>query len=246
MCYFQNLADLLLDAIPNDSTDLEPGTRITIHTFENGDVYELEYRGYNGRMAQKGGKTGGYKPKLGYFDFKLHAGERYARLYGFSLVTHYNLFMDLLRNSNLNNCIRVWKGVNPLELDVSLDEKQALLSLAVLMFEQEVNWGNLNFQKNSKFPPNLNNPTKSRPRDMIMGMLLQAFELGIDKVLYWDTNKHGYKTTATFGKNGFGESYPRVEYFTSRLEQLDGTEALLTGDYYNKFTKKVSNKRNNL
>ena len=45
MCYFQNLADLLLDAIPNDSTDLEPGTRITIHTFENGDVYEIDHYG---------------------------------------------------------------------------------------------------------------------------------------------------------------------------------------------------------
>lgn len=245
MCYFQDLADLLLNKIPDDSKDLPCGTRIIIHHFENGDTYFLEYKGYDGYMAKKGGRTGGFKPKLGYYDFKFHAGDRYQRLYGFSLVTHYNLFRDLLQNSNLHNCIRVWKGINPLDLDVELDEKQALLSLAVLMFEQEVNWGNLPFQKNSHFPPNLSNPKKSRPRDMIMGMLLQAFELGIDNVLYWRINDYGYKTTTIFGSEGFQESYPRYDYFVNRLIELDGTEALLTGKYYSKFVNKISNKRVN-
>ena len=41
--------------------------------FENGDTYFLEYKGYDGYMAKKGGRTGGFKPKLGYYDFKFHA-----------------------------------------------------------------------------------------------------------------------------------------------------------------------------
>ena len=33
MCYFQDLADLLLNKIPDDSKDLPCGTRIIIHLF---------------------------------------------------------------------------------------------------------------------------------------------------------------------------------------------------------------------
>ncbi|MDB8564268.1 hypothetical protein PNU83_09085 [Turicibacter sanguinis] len=244
MNYYQYLADKLLAAIPDDSTDLANSSEIIIHEFPDGEIYKLEYKGYNGLMANsKNGNTGGRKPKLGYFDFKVHTGQRYARLYGYNLVTHYNLFRDLLENSNLENCIQVYRGENPLEVGNSIDEQQALLSLALLMFEQEVNWGRFQFQKNSKFPPNLDNPAQTRPRDMIMGMLLQAFELGIENVDTW-IYAGDYPKTAWFGPEGYSK-YNRKEYFETKLREINAGDALVTGEYYNKFIRKVSNKRNN-
>lgn len=241
MSYFEHLADLLLDAIPNGSEDLPKSTRITINDFLDGDVYELEYMGYSGLMANpRNGHTGGHKAKLGYFDFKVHTGNRYNG----NLVTHYQLFNDLLNTSNLNNCIKVYKGLNPLEITHDISEQKALLTLSLLMFEQEVNWGKFDFQKNSQFPPDLSNPTKARPRDMIMGMLLQAFDLGINEVDTWKVNQYGYRTTAYFGENGYA-NYERKEYFEERLRELEGGCALMTGKYFEKFNNKVSNKRNN-
>ncbi|MDB8576036.1 hypothetical protein [Turicibacter sanguinis] len=245
MNYFEYLADLLLNVIPDDSSDLPQSTSIIINDFMDGDIYHLEYKGYSGLMANpNNGHTGGNKIKLGYFDFKVHTGRRYFLLYNYSVVTHYNLFRDLISHSNLENCVQVYRGINPFSLTQDINEQKALLGLALLMFEQEVNWGNLNFQKNSNFPPDLNNPNKNRPRDMIMGMLIQAFELGIDNVSTWKVNRKGYKTTAYFGVGRY-ENYDRKEYFEERLCQLNGGRALMTGKYRERFMNKVSNKRNN-
>lgn len=241
MNYFEYLADILLDAIPDGSTDLPESTMIIINNFTDGDIYQLEYKGYSGLMANPyKGHTGGNKIKLGYFDFKVHTGQRY----GYNLVTHYNLFNDLITTSSLENCVKAYRGISPFEITLDINEQKALLGLSLLMFEQEVNWGSLNFQKNSQFPPDLTDPSKARPRDMIMGMLLQAFELGIDEVDTWKVNAGGYKTTPYFGSGRYA-NYQRKEYFEERLRQLDGGHALMTGNYYERFINKVSQKDNN-
>ena len=78
-----------------------------------------------------------------------------------------------------------------------------------------------------------------------MGILLQAFEHGIDHVHYWTVNKRGYRTTESFAPQRFGVNYDRELYFKNRLTKLEGGNALMIGEYRQKFLDKILNKENN-
>ena len=92
MNYYEYLASILLSYIPDDASDLLAGTMIPIFTFPDGTVYQLEYKGYAGIMANPASDL---RPKSGYFDFVIHTADRYQSLYRYRIVTHYNLFRDL-------------------------------------------------------------------------------------------------------------------------------------------------------
>ncbi|HUX48865.1 MAG TPA: hypothetical protein VMV76_06895, partial [Dehalococcoidia bacterium] len=116
--------------------------------------------------------------------------------------------------------------------------EEALTALTLLMFEQEVNWGNNEWQKSSNFNPSAKYPTRRRPRDMIMGYIRQAFDLGIDKMKYWMTSAPGTiwffdKDESPYGYQTYPDKYKR--YFTE-LEDMDGTEPVMSREILKKFS----------
>lgn len=196
-------------------------------------------QGYSGLMAQprKTGKNAGIvkKQKQGLFDIRLITGDRYD-----GKVTHRALIIDLLKHSSLDNCFEAWKGGDPREIGANDDEKEALTTMVLMMFEQELNWGNETWQRGTYFPPYQTRPCQRRPRDMIMGFVHQAFDLGIDnldKMKYWMKIKPG---TLCFnnpdGNNQFFRQYPpEYKKYFDRLEGVEGAEALMVGEFRDRF-----------
>ena len=185
---------------------------------------------YSGLMAQpaKKGKNKGkvLRAKQGLFDIVIDAGSRYKS------VTHRELFSDLLEHSSEKKCLKIWGGEDPRIIGRNDDEKEALITLTLLMFEQEVNWGENEWQKSSNFNPSARHPTRRRPRDMIMGYVRQAFAIGIDKMKYWMKTTPGTiwfydKDESPYGYQTYPAKYKR--YFTE-LEDMDGTESVMVGE----------------
>lgn len=64
-----------------------------------------------------------------------------------------------------------------------------MCTLALLMFEQELNWGNEIWQRQTNFPPRIESPYQ-RPRDMIMGFLgIVFYYRDVDAILNWKYKK---------------------------------------------------------
>jgi len=193
--------------------------------------------GYTGLMAQpaKTGKSKGKvsKSKQGLFDIVIDCGRRYGS------VTHRELFSDLLQNSSEEKCLEVWRGEDPRIIDTNDDEKEALIALALLMFEQEINWGKNEWQKSSNFNPLGGHPVRRRPRDMIMGYVRQAFAVGIDKMKYWMKSTPGTIWFYDKDESRYGyQTYPSIykRYFTE-LEDMNGTEPVMAGEILVSFKK---------
>lgn len=112
--------------------------------------------------------------KQSIFDFYLNTGNRYTKLYNGD-ATHYNLFEDLKRYSNYINCLSIWRGDDIINNIKNEDEKDALLTLSLLMFEQEINYGRPAYQQNTNFISNKEKNLYHRSRDMIMGFVNMLF-----------------------------------------------------------------------
>lgn len=67
-----------------------------------------------------------------------------------------------------------------------------------MMFEQEINWGDEDFQAKSRFSISQD----AKPRDMLMGFTNIVFTNGnVKSIPNWIKNKNGYRTTPNFGGN---------------------------------------------
>lgn len=151
-----------------------------------GFIYQ---RNYKGKMATN--KVVKEEPKRGLFDFRVKVGNRENK-------THYDIFNDLLRNKNLtlSQCEEVWKGSSTLQT-IAKDgwEWFALQELSLMMFEQEVNWGEEDFQADSRFSFS----TQAKPRDMLMGFTKMVLMNGnANSIPHW-RKEGGKKTTPDFG-----------------------------------------------
>ena len=124
------------------------------------DGYIFEYRrNYQGRMAKISPEyKQSAREKQGYFDIRGTMQQR--------TLTHTELFSNLLEYCTYDKCLAVWRGQMP---DVFGPKKYALLSLAMLMFEQEINFGHESFQRKSHYGHRIGDPNSKRPRDLIMG-----------------------------------------------------------------------------
>lgn len=158
---YKELADELLCIIKNkDSIS-------TFTWYENfGFTHRRNYQGdmakpYKGRVSQK----------QGYFDFVINAGR-------WGTINHYVFLEEILKHSSLNACEDVWAGKSPFNIAKTKKERDLLITLALLMFEQEVNWGNEPWQRRSNFSPHLQSPNLQRPRDMLMGFISMVFANG--------------------------------------------------------------------
>jgi hypothetical protein len=193
-------------------------------------------RDYSGKMANPKLKrfTEG-KTQLGLFDIFVVTEGRYEG----KSVSHRMVFQDLKTHSSEEACLRVWRGEDPLLVGGSVDEKEALTVMSLLMFEQEVNWGGEVFQKWTHFSPKVTKPCKIRPRDMMMGFIRQAFSLpSLDEIKYWQIISGDATPTFRDPDRQYSDfkSYPAdYKRFFTELEGMNGTEALMVGARRNAF-----------
>jgi len=143
--------------------------------------YQLgfEYqRNYTGLMATKKREQG--KTKRGLFDFKIKVDNSVDK-------AHYQIFKELLEFPTLSNCVNVWTGnFSPSALANNSNEEFALEELMLMMFEQEVNWGDEDFQAYSAF----SRSKFAKPRDMLMGFINIVFtNKKVNAIPNWQWNK---------------------------------------------------------
>lgn len=238
MNIYRDLANELL------KLNLCPNTGfIPLNNFGKNRWFGLVYRGYEGIMANpRQYKDYVERRKEGYFDVYICTGTRYQERNGYKPVTHYNAFQDLLENSNLENCYAIWRGEFPTKITDNIEEQQALSTLALLMFEQELNWGKECWQRQTNFTPRIEIPYQ-RPRDMIMGFLKIVFESNnVDAIQDWNTKKLNnvgkIKVTPTFGAGYINLDF-KYKTFFEELKNDSTTSPLMIGDTLDKFINKT-------
>lgn len=147
---------------------------------ERGYVFKYR-RDYQGLMARINPLyIRNARVKQGYFD--ILGSMNNERL------THDQLFGMLHETCTYEECLSVWRGELP---RATGRKRHALISLAMLMFEQEINFGNESFQRTSLFNPVFDNPYYSRPRDLLMGYIKYMFENGGPACLVQFQNQNG-------------------------------------------------------
>lgn len=168
------------------------------------------------------------KDKQGYFDILGITG-----LY--KNITHDTLLNELLRTTTVEECKSIWRGTMPTNI-TSVEKHNSLATLAILMFEQEINFGNENWQRYTKFAPKISDPKFRRPRDLLMGFINIAFSEGKDYLNNF--------------KNDKGLLIPPKDfkilnkYFYS-LQNDKYAEALMTGITLERFRKTIADKELN-
>lgn len=193
--------------------------------------YVFEYmKDYSGLMARVKVEHKKYaRSKQGLFDIRgVMNGQK---------LTHHQLFSDLLKYSNLRQCGMIWRGEIP---EFTNDkERHALITLAMLMFEQEINFGNESFQRKSWFSPNVEKSTFKRPRDLLMGYIWYMFENKNVDCLKKFENDRGLLLPPN-------DSKVKKEFF-NKLINSDKVHALMTNNYnnYSLFLKIASNSKDN-
>ncbi|UPO91086.1 hypothetical protein [Niallia sp. Man26] len=127
------------------------------------------------------------KTKRGLFDFKIKVDSSTNK-------THYQILNDLLAFSSLPNCVNVWTGAcSPQSLTTNVDERFVLEELILMMFEQEINWGDEDYQAYSAFSMS----KFAKPRDVLMGFINIVFtNRTVDAIPNW---QFGNKSTPDFG-----------------------------------------------
>lgn len=192
-------------------------------------TFGIEYRSYSGlvgfkakkkiekkiedgmsaeRLKQGWGTGEFWNGRNGMFDFYLDTGNRYELLYNGGDATHFNLFDDLKRHATFEDCLKVWHGEDFYSGEKDKEKLEALITLFLLMFEQEVNYGELDFQQYTNFSIS----EGFRPRDMIMGFLNMMYngKDDFDSYPFW-TEKDGIKFSTHFGFDKEREGYANLE-----------------------------------
>ena len=244
MNVYEDFANKLLSRDLNGKEDIF----ITLKSFGQGRWFGLKYRGYSGLMANTR-KRAVTRSHEGYYDFIICTGTRYEDKYGHKPITHYNLFQDLLENSSLENCEKVWIGYAPWDVAKNQEEEQALCSLTLTMFEQEVNWGIESWQCNTNFPPSLVNPYQ-RPRDMLMGFINMLFNFkDVGRIPNWiySITKSGNQLpfTPSFGSTGYANYPQKYKKYFECLKEDGRAKPLMHGNTLECFREKAKMAPNN-
>lgn len=197
-----------------------------------GDFGFIAQMNYCGLMAQpsRTGRNRGIvkREKQGLFDIFIETGTFFDN----SGATHRNILESAVQYTSLERCIDVWRGVSPAEIATNHNEKAILTVLLLMFFEQEINWGNESWQRYTYFSPMLRTPNRIRPRDMLMGFIGQAFELGIENVAYWQYSRPSTTTFISPDRSNYGyEDYPHhYKLFFEELQNDEYARALMVGD----------------
>ena len=221
-----------------------------IYIFHHFNTYgEIGFRinyNYTGLMAQPS-RTGRNKGKVkrrkqGLFDIFIISGSLLPKS-----MSHRDILVLATTNTTKENCYRVWRGENPLYVGTSELEQATLTLIMLSFFEQELNWGAQEWQRFTFFEPKQTIPHRVRPRDMLMGYILQAYDLGVENVAYWQKSR---PTTTTFlspNKDNYGfDDYPEnyKRYFTDLRDDLYA-EALMNKENVKMIREYTRNVENN-
>lgn len=156
MPIYQDAANQLLNVV-NDQHGND------FFNFLNYDGFVFEYRrNYTGLMAQVQERyINSTRDKQGYFDIR--------GTFNGNTFTHVDVLQALHdAGCTLDQCYAIWRGWNLQNINVVNDRQPiALLALAMLFFEQEINFGREVFQQYSHF---------DRTRDYFMGYVLALFD----------------------------------------------------------------------
>lgn len=202
---------------------------------------------YDGLMAQpsRTGRNRGIvkREKQGLFDISINTGS----FFGTGGMTHRDILSSVMDYSTLEHCFDVWRGCEPINIAETDEELAVLTTITLAFFEQEVNWGNENWQRYTYFSPKVRTPNRIRPRDMLMGYICQVFSVGIENIAYWMTSRPSTTTfmspdRSNYGYEDYDESYKI--YFT-QLENDEQAMALMVGDTRSDFREVASLYTNN-
>jgi hypothetical protein len=240
------LARKLIDTYHgNEGDGIEEDEFVWFRSPENG-VFGFRFmRDYSGKVASE--NNGGINRQQGLFDIQVRTGnkawkENQSENYK---ASHKDCFQALVDCCSEQQCLEVWRGKDPCEIGESWEQKEVLATMALLMFEQEINYvdGKKNpwqYARQSNFKPYVRKPERRRPRDMIMGFVRQCFSLGgnrLDELRYWMRKKPGTVWFFDSKESPWGySSYPAdSKNFFTELERMEGGLPVLSGDVLDLF-----------
>jgi len=198
--------------------------------FEVNPNHRFEYKkNYSGLMADIKPKYKNYaRKKQGLFDIKGTMSKR--------SLTHNEIFQMLLENATIEQCYCIWRGIWPANENLTNENINALLALLMLMFEQEINFGNEIFQRKSHFSPLTNDPNSKRPRDLLMGYVVYVFEKG---------NIESLKPYEQFGTVRMPDQELKVKYFDILENDRYAFALMSRPDIVQRFRDIAADKENN-
>ena len=197
-------------------------------------------RNYSGKVASEG-RRGNVNRQQGLFDIQVVTGEKAWKEnqpQGYK-VTHRDCFKSVIDSCTMDQVVRVWKGESPLDVGDDENQQESLATMALLMFEQEINYGDGNryswqYNRQSKFKPYTRKgmEDKRRPRDMIMGFICQGFSHGIDGIKYQMTGKRAgtYWFGNPFDGGGWSKYPDDLKKFFTELQEMEGGYPVIYGE----------------
>ena len=220
---FSFLANELLDGVEDDETEF-------VWDGTNGIGFSWR-ENYSGTQARNPRSS-----QQGLFDIFVNTDGRY----GHEAVTHRDILNDVLENCSLEQCRDVWSGGFPHEVADDDDQNDILSILALLMFEQEVNWGRKSQHPWQRYTPYFHpfvqrgREFERRPRDMLMAYIEWAFDdQSIDDLEFWITSRGSITLSPTNPSDRFETSQQLFSYRNGFGD--DGGPPLMSGDDLDRF-----------
>jgi len=243
MSIWEYLPRKLIDVyLGKEDDEIEGDEFVWFQSPMNGGFGFRFMRNYSGKVASE--NNGGINRQQGLFDIQVMTGvktwkENQSDNYK---ASHRDCIQALTDCCSEEQCLEVWRGVHPCDVGDSWGQREALATMALLMFEQEINYvdGKKNpwqYARQSNFKPYVREPGRRRPRDMIMGFVRQGFEVGVDEIKYPIRSKPGTWNFSDREESPWGySSYPtELKNMFTELEQLDGGFPVLSGEIFDMY-----------
>ena len=227
---FHYLADELIHCVNNDT----PEFRLPFL-----EDYGFTWVSYDGTQARNNVRN----PKQGLFDIFIDTGDRYGN------VTHRDILTDVLEHDLREESRQIWMGVNPQDITFDEDELEILTTLALLMFEQEVNWGRreIEWQRPTPYfyPYKRGRVNERRPRDQLMAYIDWLFEVQeIEDLEFWLDRTGRTTLSPSDPTDRFSGLHPTLEEITDGYDEAGGPP-LMVGEYFDLFEELADRFDNN-
>ena len=240
MSIFEKLPRKLIAVYYEKESDDIEGNNFNWFETSNGKFGFKYMRNYSGKVAFES-RRGNVNRQQGLFDIQVvtgHKAWKENQSKGYK-VTHRDCFKSVIDSCTIEQVIRVWKGESPLEVGNNEEQQESLATMALLMFEQEINYGDGNihswqYNRQSKFKPYTRKgmEEKRRPRDMIMGFVCQGFSYGIEGIKYQMKGKRSgtYWFGNPFDGGGWSKYPDEYKQFFLELQEMSGGFPVIHGE----------------
>lgn len=218
--------DELVEGLRNCIIAEEPEFRLT---FLEG--FGFTHVGYEGTQARNNVSN----IQQGLFDIFVDTGSRYDR------VTHREILSDIYDYDLQEESRQIWSGEHPQEVTDDEDHLEILTTLALLMFEQEVNWGRreIGWQRNTPYfyPYKNNRVTERRPRDQLMGYIDWLFQVeDIEELEFWLERTGRTTLSPSNPRDRFAGLHPTLARIVSEYGDSGGYPVMV-GDTLEEFNQ---------